>query len=78
MQFFGGLIKRALTLGDKVKRARITPEDYQYKTLRRLLRKAEHTAFGQHYNYTAILDAEEMVEEFQKRIPLFDYDKMHD
>ena len=43
-----------------------------------MLRKAEHTAFGKYYNFTGILDAEEMVEAFQKQIPLFDYDKMHD
>ena len=78
MRLFGALIKRALTLGDKVKRIGMTPADYQRKTLRRLLRKAEHTAFGKYYNFTGILDAEEMVEAFQKQIPLFDYDKMHD
>ena len=78
MRLFGGLIKRALTLGDKVKRNRITPYDYQHKTLRRLLRKAEHTAFGQYYNFTEILDSEDMLEAFRTNVPLFDYDKMHD
>jgi GH3 auxin-responsive promoter len=78
MQFFGKLIKRALTLGDKVKRPHITPYDYQHKTLYCLLRKAEYTAFGQYYNFTNILDAEDMLDAFRNTIPLFDYDKMHD
>lgn len=78
MQLFGQLIKRALTLSDKMKRNRLNPSDYQYKTLRRLLRKAEHTAFGKYYNFTDILDADDMVEAFQQNVPLFDYDKMHD
>jgi hypothetical protein len=78
MRLFGGLIKRALTLGDKVQGLGMTPYDYQHKTLRRLLRKAEHTAFGQNYNFTDILDADDMMTAFQEQVPLFNYDRMHD
>ncbi|MBL7814453.1 MAG: GH3 auxin-responsive promoter family protein [Saprospiraceae bacterium] len=78
MRLFGGLIKRALTLGDKVQGIGMTPYDYQRKTLRRLLRKAEFTAFGQHYNFSGILASPDIIEAFRNRVPLFDYDKMHD
>ncbi len=78
MRLFGGLIKRALTLGNRVQGIGMTPYDYQRKTLRRLLRKAEYTAFGQHYNFTKILNSPNIIEAFRQNVPLFDYDKMHD
>ena len=74
----GGLIKRAFTLADKIQGLGQTPAELQRKTLKRLLRKAQHTAFGEHYEFSEILHAPDMIAEFQEKIPIFDYDKIHD
>lgn len=50
----------------------------QDDVLEMLLKKAENTAFGQHYNFSAILNAADRKKEFSQAIPLHDYQKMHD
>jgi GH3 auxin-responsive promoter len=74
----GGLIKRAFTLADKVQGLGQKPETLQRRTLKRLLRKAQYTAFGKHYGFSEILLEPNIVKAFQEKIPIFDYDKMHD
>ncbi|PTM08448.1 MAG: GH3 auxin-responsive promoter [Bacteroidetes bacterium] len=60
----------------KVLDRRRSPIASQERVLRHLLKRAENTAFGQHYQFEAILDAEDMVAAFQERIPVFDYDTL--
>ena len=74
----GGLIKRAFTLAEKVQGLGQTPEALQRRTLKRLLRKAQYTAFGMHYGFSEILSSPDIIQAFQENIPVFDYDKMHD
>lgn len=74
----GGLIKRAFTLAEKVQGLRQSPEALQRRTLKRLLRKAQYTAFGKHYGFDNILFEPNIIKAFQDKIPIFDYDKMHD
>ncbi|MBI1307857.1 MAG: GH3 auxin-responsive promoter [Bacteroidetes bacterium] len=50
-----------------------TAREYQLRTLRKLLIKAEHTEFGREYGFTQILESPNMYEEFKKRIPMGDY-----
>ena len=49
----------------------------QQRELRKLLRRAQHTAFGEQYGFSEILRANDITEEFRKRVPVFDYNKMH-
>jgi GH3 auxin-responsive promoter len=76
--FFGAIIKRALKVGSRVQSLRTDTEQLQERTLRRLLRKASNTAFGRHYGFKDILRATDIVTEFQQRVPIHDYNKMHD
>ncbi len=76
--FFGAIIKRALKIGGRVHNLRTDTENLQERTLRRLLRKASNTAFGQHYEFKKILRSNDIVAEFQQRVPIHDYNKMHD
>ena len=48
----------------------------QIKVLRKLLTKAQNTAFGEHYNFPAILSNENIVKAFQESVPTFDYNAM--
>jgi hypothetical protein len=49
----------------------------QIKVLSKILKFAQETKFGYHYDFQSILDAENMVEEFQKTIPIRDYDQFY-
>ena len=78
MRLVGGLIKRALTLADRIQGLGQTPIDLQRKTLRRLIRKAQFTAFGKHFNFSDILYSSDIIKSFQEHVPFYDYDKIHD
>ena len=78
MALFGSIIKRALTIGEKLNREDISPVQQQQKVLTRLLKTARRTAFGQYYGFKKILKSEDLFGEYANRVPIFDYDKMHD
>jgi GH3 auxin-responsive promoter len=78
MPIVGGIIKRAFTLADKVQGLGQSPYELQLKTLQRLLRKAEYTAFGAHFDFDSILKNPDIIQAFQDKVPFFDYDKIHD
>jgi hypothetical protein len=50
----------------------------QARTLRQLLRRAEHTAFGTYYDFDGLLKTEDPVAAFQQIVPIFDYDLMYE
>jgi GH3 auxin-responsive promoter len=78
MPLVGGLIKRSFTLANRVQGLGQSPTELQRKTLRRLLRRAQSTAFGEHYKFSDILFAPDVIRAYQEKVDLFDYDKMHD
>ena len=75
MPILGSIIKRAIELRSKVPLS-FQPKDpvrAQKKELRKLLRKAAGTAFGEHYGFAEILAEKDFVGTFQQKIPLHDY-----
>lgn len=76
MPIFGNLIKRTLSLGDKLQDLQeiVSPIQHQRRTLRRLLKKANQTAFGQYYDFKELLKSPEMIQAFQEKVPIHDYD----
>ncbi len=78
MGLLGSIIKRSSTLAQKIDAGTTSPIQRQTKTLKRLLKKAELTAFGVHYNFTSIIESSNLVKTFQQTVPVFDYDAMHD
>lgn len=80
MPIFGKLIKRGVHLGEKIDNTfdKIPAIQHQRRTLKRLLRRAQQTAFGQYYDFRSMLRAEDPIRAFQEAVPLFDYDTMHD
>ncbi|MEN9610790.1 MAG: hypothetical protein RLZZ628_1604 [Bacteroidota bacterium] len=81
MRLLGNIIKRSFKIARRVQEIRLLPVDQQHKTLRRLLKKAQNTAFGKHYDFESMLNApnaETMIRQFQEKVPLHDYDSMHD
>ncbi len=53
------------------------PVRAQGRVLKKLLRKASKTAFGRHHHFTEILTDDNLIEQFQKKVPLHDYNKIH-
>jgi len=68
----GSIIKQAVQIRGKIP-IKKDPGKNQLKTLKKLLKKAEKTQFGQYYGFSEILSAKDVIEEFQKRVPVFDY-----
>jgi hypothetical protein len=77
MPILGALIKRGLTLGERLERHNMSPIQLQTRTLRRLIRLAGNTAFGKHYEFKDLLRSPDLVEDFQARVPVHNYDTMH-
>ncbi len=80
MKILGNIIKRAYELRNlpiEQKRKLQIPACTQQKgTLKKLLRKAQYTAFGEHYNFSKILKERDFVKHFQENVDIFDYNKM--
>lgn len=77
MALIGSILKRTIELNRKIPRLR-RKNNYgkQVKTLRKLLAKAEFTAFGEHYNFTRLLSQPDPIPVFTSSIELHDYNSM--
>ena len=78
MPKLGDLIKRSRPLANQLQRNRLHPEAQQTKVLRRLLRRAAQTSFGQYYHFKDILQSDQLIGAYQDQVPIFDYDRMYD
>src|SRR5919107_1890290 len=54
-----------------------SPRRQQLRVLKKLLKKARFTEFGQQYRFDEILLAKKQWQEFTKRVPVFDYNKIY-
>ncbi len=74
MALLGSILKRTISIGSNFPRLR-TKDAFkqQKKTLKKLLTKAEYTAFGEHYGFSRMLNDKDLVKAFQKGVPVFDY-----
>ena len=77
--FSGRIVKTVLQLHRRrASRAKEMPIDTQLETLIKLLEKAAHTAFGQYYQFSEILQSDDIIKSFQERVPIHDYDRIFD
>lgn len=77
MPILGSIIKGAIDIRSRIP-SRKNAYRQQVKQLKRLLSKAEYTAFGMHYNFSELLLLEDPIKAFQKRVPIFDYQSLFD
>src|SRR5687768_649701 len=54
------------------------PQRQQLRVLKKLLRKARFTEFGQEYLFDEILLSKDMGKSFQQKVPVFDYNKIYE
>ncbi|MBK7872470.1 MAG: GH3 auxin-responsive promoter family protein [Saprospiraceae bacterium] len=78
MPILSSIIKRGLTLGEKFERQNVAPIQLQTRTLRRLLRMAGQTTFGQYYDFKELLKSPNLIEDFQQKVPIHNYDTMYE
>ncbi len=64
-------LARALRLPKK------SPRRQQMKVLKKLLKKARFTEFGQKYHFDSIMMSRHIVKSFQENVPVFDYSKIY-
>ncbi len=80
MPILGSIIKKAYSLRNvpfEMKSNNVSYKQNQYKELEALLKKAQFTAFGEHYRFSKILDSKNIIEEFRKTVPIHDYKSMY-
>lgn len=78
MPLLGSIVKKAYELRNLPVKTFPPPDPYkaQLRVLRKLLKKAQFTSFGEYYSFPEILKSKDLVKEFQKRIPTYDYNTM--
>ncbi len=77
MAILGTILKRTFELREKIPKIRkINGYKQQVKVLRKLLSKAEFTAFGEYYNFSKLVNEKDVVTEFQKTVRTHDYNAM--
>lgn len=77
MHLLGSLIKKGIELKAHFDDRPEEALKHQKKQLLQLLEKAQDSAFGIYYDFASILKAEHPQEEYRKRLPVFQYEDMH-
>src|ERR1035437_106879 len=76
MAILGSILKQAIGLRKAMPRLPQNGYRIQLRTLRRLLSRAEYTAFGEQYNFSKLLNEKDLVKAFQSTVPTHDYNKI--
>ncbi len=77
MPILASIIKKGLSLRHRIRLTEKTPDFYQKKELKKLLRKAQFTMFGQTYNFTTIVNSRNFVNKFRASVPVHDYNSIY-
>ncbi|MBZ9630247.1 GH3 auxin-responsive promoter family protein [Salegentibacter sp. LM13S] len=77
MAIIGSILKKLIDFRDSVV-SEPEAQEAQQEVLKKLLKKAKDTQFGKHYDFEAILKADDISKMFAEKIPYFDYNKIND
>jgi hypothetical protein len=79
MAIIGSILSRVIELRKTLPAVPVRKNPYrtQKTSFNRLLKKASNTAFGKYYNFERILASQNPMREFQKKVPIHDYNKMY-
>ncbi len=80
MPILGSIIKKAYELRkipiDQKQRKQTDAYETQLKVLRKLVKKAQFTAFGEYYDFSEMIKKGNLVVDFQQKVPVYDYNSM--
>ncbi len=71
-------IKLPKSIAIALRLSQSTPQTQQLRVLKKLLKKARFTAFGQRYGFDKILLGSQPAKAFQQTIPVHDYNKIYE
>ncbi len=80
MPLLGSIIKRAYALRHipiEKKLGALDPKLAQQQQLKKLIRKTQFTAFGEHYKFSKLLASDNIEKAFKETVPLHDYKSMY-
>ncbi len=77
MPLLGKVLKQLVETRNDLKLRPYHPVRNQHNMLKKLLRKAEFTAFGREFQFTSILQSKNIETAFQQQVPMFDYSTIH-
>ncbi len=79
MAIIGSILSRIIELNKNLPQIPVKRSPYrlQKASFTKLLTRASYTSFGKHYNFERILSSTNPMREFQKTIPVHDYNKMY-
>lgn len=75
MPIIGKLLKKTTEISARISYQKKSSSKTQSDVLKKLLRKAQDTQFGHHYNFKKIMVSESVCDAFQQAIPIRDYDQ---
>ncbi|MBC6995613.1 GH3 auxin-responsive promoter family protein [Neolewinella lacunae] len=79
MAFFGQIIKTLLeTKHALLPHEPSDPVEAQERQLRKLLETAKNTAFGKFYNFSGLLEADDIRQAYAAAVPIHDYDALNE
>lgn len=75
MPILGSILKKAIELRSKLPREfkHLDTYEAQKRILRKLLRKAQFTHFGEYFDFNSMLRQEDFIRKFQEKVPVYDY-----
>lgn len=76
MAILGSILKRTFEIRERMPKRRTNGYKQQVRTLKKMMTKAEFTAFGEHYNFSRILGEDDVVNAFQQSVDAHDYSSM--
>lgn len=79
MPILGPVLSKVLELKKTIPivRKKKTPFKIQHNTLLKLLKKANNTSFGRAYQFNEIINSNNVLKNFQKNVPVYDYSKIY-
>jgi hypothetical protein len=77
MAILASIIKKGIEIRHKIRLTDRTPIYYQKKELKKLLRKAQFTMFGQTYNFPGMVNSRNFVNKFRATVPVHDYNSIY-
>lgn len=76
MPILGSIIKRGIEFRHNLKVEWRSPERHQKRELKKLLRKAQYTLFGDTYNFSDIIASRNFINKFRAVVPVHDYNSI--
>lgn len=80
MPLLGSMIKKAYALRNvpfEKNLNRVSPIEAQKKQLKKLINKAQFTAFGEKYKFSGLLQSENIFKDYQESVPIHDYKSIY-